>query len=115
MSKLFFDHLIEMGEITAILDVTGLNEKERTQLLKLVDKTMNHHILDEILSHLPVEHHKDFLEQLAHAPHDKKLLTRIKKLTPGNIEEAIRSRGKEVIKQIAKEIMNAKKTGGDAG
>jgi len=109
MSNVFYDHLVNIGEIMAIVDVTDLSQKEREELAELIDNTMHHHILDEILTHLPVEHHKPFLERLAHAPHDPGLLISAKELTTIDIEKAITKRAKAVKKELLGTIRSSKK------
>jgi len=37
---------------------------EFLQTLEVIDETVYHHVLDIILTHLPKEHHKSFLERL---------------------------------------------------
>lgn len=100
MNKIFYDHLVGIDEITALVD---------GDLVDLIDNTMHHHILDEILTHLPVEHHKMFLERLAHAPHDPELLIFIQKITVIDIEKAIKKRAKAVKKELLKEIKSSQK------
>lgn len=100
MSKIFYDHLVRVDEITALVD---------RDLALIIDNTMHHHILDEILTHLPVEHHKTFLERLAHAPHDPGLLIFIQEVTVIDIEDAIKKRAKVVKKDLLKEIKRAKR------
>lgn len=100
MNKLFYDHLVEIDELTALVD---------QELVDLIDNTMHHHILDEILTHLPVEHHKDFLERLAHAPGDRGLLIFIQELTVIDIEKAIKKRAGAVKKELLKDIKSSRK------
>lgn len=100
MNKIFYDHLIGIDELTALVD---------RELADLIDNTMHHHILDEILTHLPVEHHKLFLERLAQSPHDPGLLIFIQEVTVIDIEEAIRKRAKSVKKELLKEIKSSRK------
>lgn len=100
MNKIFYDHLVGIDEITALVD---------GDLVDLMDNTMHHHILDEILTHLPVEHHKAFLERLAHAPHDPGLLIFIQEVTVIDIEKAITKRANAVKKELLKTIRNSRK------
>ncbi|MBI4062621.1 hypothetical protein HY410_01745 [Candidatus Gottesmanbacteria bacterium] len=100
MNKIFYDHLVEIDELMALVD---------QELADLIDNTMHHHVLDEILTHLPVEHHKMFLERLAHAPHDPELLIFIQKVTVIDIEKAIKKRAKAVKKELLATIRSSKK------
>ena len=51
--------LYSYEEIIAQLD--GLNSEELAELVKIIDETLRHHILDLILTHLPHERHEEFL------------------------------------------------------
>ena len=95
MSKVFYDHLVGIENITALVD---------QDMADLIDNTMHHHILDEILTHLPVEHHKTFLERLAHAPHDPGILIFIQEVTVIDIEKAIKKRALERHQKLTKKI-----------
>ncbi|KKU95176.1 MAG: hypothetical protein UY27_C0025G0008 [Candidatus Gottesmanbacteria bacterium GW2011_GWA1_48_13] len=55
MAQLFYDHLIVIEEITAVLDEHTLTKEERAELLRLIDQTLHHEILDTIFTHLPKE------------------------------------------------------------
>lgn len=107
MSKLFYDHLIVIGEVATILD--GLDPKDRSEFLALIDETLHHHVLDVILTHLPKEHHDPFLERFHQAPHDKTLLTYLSEKTTVNIEDAITERVEEVKLQTLSAINRAKR------
>ncbi|KKR86418.1 MAG: hypothetical protein UU34_C0015G0013 [Candidatus Curtissbacteria bacterium GW2011_GWA1_41_11] len=100
MSKVFYDHLVGIENITALVD---------QDMADLIDNTMHHHILDEILTHLPVEHHKTFLERLAHAPHDPGILIFIQEVTVIDIEKAIKNRAKSVKKELLRDIKSSRK------
>ena len=100
MSKIFYDHLVGIDEITVLVD---------SDLALVIDNTMHHHILDEILTHLPVEHHKSFLEKLSHAPHDPGLLIFIQEVTVIDIEKAIKNRAKAVKKELLHTIRSSRK------
>ena len=104
MSKLFYDHLIIIEELIIILDRHGVSNAERKKLLSLIDETMNHHILDEILTHLPKEHHTEFLGKLVKHPNDIGLIPYLKGKTPVDIEKNILLRANKVKKELKKHI-----------
>ena len=107
MSKLFYDHLLIINEVSAELE--GLDPKERSDLLAIIDETLHNHVLDVILTHLPKEHHEAFLDRFHKAPHDKTLLTYLREKTTVNIEAAITKRVKEVKRQTLTAINRARK------
>jgi hypothetical protein len=100
MNKLFYDHLINLQKIQSKLDTYGLSEKEKKELLRIVDATIHHEVMNVILSHLPRKHHEEFLEQFTHHPHDKKHLTYLQEKIEVNIEGKILSVVEEVIAAV---------------
>lgn len=107
MSKLFYDHLLVIDEILVELD--GIDPKDRREFLTVIDETLHNHVLDVILTHLPREHHESFLDRFHKAPHDPELLSYIQKLTVIDIEKAIAERVKEVKLKTLVAIRRAKK------
>lgn len=109
MSKIFYDHLLVINEITAEFDRQGLDPKDRQEFLTVIDETLHNHVLDVILTHLPREHHESFLDRFHKAPHDPELLSYIQELTVVDIEKAIAERIKEVKLKTLVAIKRAKK------
>ncbi len=108
MAKLFYDHLIIIEEIVAVLDTHNLSPKDKQTFLELIDKTMHHHILDAILTHLPEEHHETFLKKLHGAPHDPNIMSFLKEHSSVDIEKEILKQANTVKKTLLKEIEKVK-------
>ena len=108
MSKIFYDHLIIIEEITLVLDKHNLNIKERQEILNYVDQSMHHHILDTILTHLPKHHHEQFLSKFHAVPHDTKLIEFIKEKVNIDIEKEILKVANKVKKEVIKLIKKSK-------
>ena len=104
MSKLFYDHLIVIEEVVAVLDEHKLSAKERAQILKLIDETLEHEILDAIFSYLPGEVHEEFLTKFHAAPHDPGLMQYLKDHAVVNIELAILDRVNKTKMKLLREI-----------
>ncbi|PIS08964.1 hypothetical protein COT75_03815 [Candidatus Beckwithbacteria bacterium CG10_big_fil_rev_8_21_14_0_10_34_10] len=100
MKKLFWDYLIEVEEIKVKLDKHGMVKEESYHLLKVAHDTFNLKILDEVLSYLPKEKHKEFLKELDEKPDNPKLLEVLKKEV-----EDIENKIKEVVKNVKQEIL----------
>lgn len=100
MSKIFYDHLIIIEEVIAVLDEHKLSPKERTELLQLMDQTLHHRILDVILTLLPKEHHETFLTRFHKAPHDPGLIPFLKERTNKDIEKVILSEANKTKKEL---------------
>lgn len=102
MSKIFYDHLIIIEEVIAVLDEHKMSPKERTELLQLMDQTLHHRILDVILTLLPKEHHETFLTRFHKAPHDAGLILFLKEHTTVNIEKKILTEANKTKKELIK-------------
>jgi hypothetical protein len=104
MSKLFYDHLIVIEEITAVLDAHKLEPEERAKILELMDATLQNEILDVIFTYLPREKHEEFLEKFHAAPHDRRLMQYLKDNSPINIELAILDRANKTKRKLLAEV-----------
>lgn len=107
MTKIFYDHLIEIEEITIKIDSHGIEAEEKKEILSLIDETLHQHTLKVILDNLPFSKHEEFLHQFHQNPIDLNLLEYLKKEIEVDIEEIIRSESKKVKQNILKEIENA--------
>ena len=104
MSKLFYDHLIVIEEVVAVLDEHKVKAKDKAKILTLVDQTLQHEILDAIFSYLPQEHHEDFMKMFHGAPHDMRLMEYLKDHTAINIELAILDRANKTKRKVLAEV-----------
>jgi uncharacterized protein YejL (UPF0352 family) len=104
MSKLFYDHLIVIEEVVAVLDEHKLKSGDRAKILELMDATLQHEILDAIFTYLPREKHEEFLEKFHRAPHDLTLMQYLKDNSPVNIELAILDRANKTKRKLLAEV-----------
>ena len=111
MSKLFYDHLIVIEEIVAVLDEHKLSLKDRAKILELMDATLQHEILDVIFSYLPREKHEEFLEKFHGAPHDPTLMQFLKNNSAVNIELAILGRANKTKRKLLRELTPPQRRG----
>lgn len=103
MTKLFWDHLIAIEEIEMKIDEHGLVKEEKFKLLQIVRQTFDAKILEGVLSNLPTEKHKHFLDKFHQAPHHPKLLEFLKEEVE-DIEEKISQLAKNLKKEILEEL-----------
>ena len=108
MAQLFYDHLIVIEEVVAVLDEHTLTRQERTELLQFIDEALHHEILDVILTHLPKEKHEIFLTRFHMAPHDAKLLEFLQEATSVDIEKEILKTANKVKRLALSSIKKAK-------
>lgn len=100
MSKLFYDHLIVIEEIIAVVG----NDKK---ILDLADQILQNEILDVILTYLPRDKHEEFLKKFHAAPHDMRLMQYLKDNSQVNIELAILDRANKTKRKLLKHLKNS--------
>lgn len=108
MTKIFYDHLVLIEELTVELE--NLDHESRREIVGLMDETLHHHVLDTILTHLPKEHHETFLNRFHRAPHDPQLLVFLKQYIVIDIENEIRKKAKKVKKDLLSTVKKSKHT-----
>ena len=104
MSKLFYDHLIVIEEVVAVIDEHKVNAKEKAKVLALIDTTLQHEILDAIFSYLPKAKHDEFLKMFHAAPHAPKLMEYLNDNCVVNIELAILDRANKTKRKLLAEV-----------
>lgn len=110
MTKIFYDHLTVIEEVTTELDLYKISPDEREELVRIVDETMHHRILDLILTHLPKDKHHTFLTGFHQNPQDLKHLEFLRREISAEIDQKIKEEAKKVKQEILAEIKRARKT-----
>lgn len=67
--KHFYTHLIEISDITIELANMDLTPEERVHLLSLIDANIHSAVVNTVLSELPEEEKKEFLQNLTTNDH----------------------------------------------
>jgi hypothetical protein len=106
--KFFYQKYIVIENLIAELDTMDLSKEERQHLASLIDSSLHHAILDEILSNLSEEDKKLFLHQLNKNPDDDKLVDFLKEKID-NIEDRINKVSEGLIQEMHQDIKEAKK------
>ncbi len=102
MSKLFFDHLLDLKEVDKQIKKVAKTPEEREELWGLIDEIVHHKVMGCVLDNLPREHHEEFLGIFDASPHDEDLLfTYLRKKVGDNIESLI----KQEIGGLASELL----------
>lgn len=105
MSKLFFDHLLEMEKLDKRIKKVAKTPEEREELWALIDEIVHHKVMGCILDKLPRDNHKEFLEMFHAHPHDEEYLFKYLKEKVGeNIEELIKQEIGGIAADILEEI-----------
>lgn len=96
----FYRKLIKIDELKNLLENKGLALEEKEELLILTKDILHHRVIETVLTHLPEEHHQEFLTTFAEKPHDKGILGFLKEKVE-DIEEKI----VQVIEKVKAEIL----------
>lgn len=102
MAHIFYDIHIHLEEIEIELDKLGLSHEEREDLEHLIEEMVHHRVLDRILTHLPRQHHAEFLDRFHRAPYDEGLI----KYLDERIEKSVEEHVKEEMEILKKEILS---------
>jgi hypothetical protein len=90
MSKIFYDHLIDLSAVEKEIKKNIKDPEERAEIYQLVDEIVHHRIVGCILDELPTSHHKEFLTKLSERPHDDSIFLYLKEKLSVDIEHFIR-------------------------
>jgi transcriptional regulator of NAD metabolism len=104
MSKLFFDHLINLDDVEIEIKKVTKTQEEREELWQIVDEIIQHRILGCILDNLPEKYHEEFLEKFHDAPYDLGILAFLVEKIGENIEEIIKQEIGGLVYELLVEI-----------
>jgi hypothetical protein len=107
MKHHFYSHLVEIDTVVTELEVLDLNAEEKHELVKIMETTIHHVVLNTVLSELSEEDKKQFLDHLAGNNHSElwKLLT---EKVP-EVHEKIKKSVHKVKKEMSEDIMETHK------
>lgn len=103
MSKLFFDHLLELKEIDKKIKQIAKSADEREELWGLVDEIIHHKVMGCILDSLSPDHHDEFLHLYHTSPHDTDRIFGYLKVKIGSSAEELI---KKEIESLSNELVN---------
>lgn len=90
MSKIFYDHLINLDKVEKKIKKITLREEEKQELWDIVDEIVHHKVFGCIMDNLPDEHHEDFLDKFQKAPYDEGLVDYLSERIGKNFDELIK-------------------------
>ena len=105
MSKVFFDHLVNIDSLAVVIKENVETAEEREELWNLVDEIIHHQVMGCIFDYLPQAHHAEFVEKLAEAPYDESLISYLNGKIKTNIEEQIQYEVQKIIDEIIQELL----------
>lgn len=90
MSKIFYDHLIDLSHVEKEIKKHVKDPAEREELYHLIDEIVHHRVVGCILDKLPETHHKEFLTRFSTKPHDTNILKYLSDKVAVDVEYFIR-------------------------
>ena len=104
--KHFYSHIVDTSILTLELADMDFSQTERLELIALVDSNLHQVVLDAVLSELPEEDKKVFLNHLHINDHDQ--IWKFLNSKTKNIEEKIKIAAEELKKELHKDIKEAR-------
>lgn len=106
MNKHFFSHLLEVDDLHAELENLEMTDEEKIHVIKLIDESIHHTILDAILSELSEDDKKAFLSHLDSDNHDK--IWEFVNNKIDNIEDKIKKAAEDIKKELHHDLKSTK-------
>ncbi len=104
MSKIFYDHILELEELERAINGAVESHEEKIELWKIVDEMIHHNVFGCLLDNLPREHHEEFLDKFYQRPYDDSLIEYLNERIQSQVEELIKSEVKKLTSEILEEI-----------
>lgn len=104
---MFYLKLIETNILIQELETLNLKPEEKAHLTSLIDSSLHHVIIDEVLSSLSKEDKKAFLKLLATEKNHDKILEFLNSKVEG-IEKKIKSVADDLVVQLHEDIKSVK-------
>lgn len=102
MKQQFYTHLIEIESVTSELDKLDLSEEQKIHLTGLIDSSLHHTILDAVLSELPPQDKRVFLNHLQDGDHSK--IWKFLNEKVDNIEDKIKKTADDLKEELKKDL-----------
>lgn len=104
----FYTKIITIETLIAELHDLDLSDGERHHLASLVDSSLHHVILDEILSQLTPTDKKAFIHRLKTNPEEPEIMEFLNEKIEG-VEEKIKKVADELVLEMHRDIREAKR------
>ena len=106
--RFFYEKFIVIENLTEELHSLDLTEEEKHHLSGLIDGSLHHVILDEILSNLSAEDKKVFLSKMKQDPQSEELLEFLNQKID-KLEERINKVSQQLVEELHADVKEAKK------
>lgn len=106
--KVWYQKIITIEPILQELNDMNLSDEERAHLSQLLDSSLHHAILDEILSNLKEEDKKLFLKMLHEDPENEKLVKFLNEKID-HIDDRVKKVADDLVAEMHQEVKEAKR------
>ncbi len=111
MKQRFYSHIVELDTLIVELEEVGFEEHEKDHLVRLVDSSIYHKVMDAIMSEMNDTDKIIFLEFLSRDDHTKVWEHLHKKVE--NIEDKIKLAADELKAELQKDLADVKAKASD--
>src|SRR3989344_1848923 len=101
MSKIFYDHLIDLSDVEKAVKKNIKNPEAREEVYHLIDEIVHHRVVGCILDNLPEHHHEEFIDHVTKRPHDEGILDFLREKVVNDLETFL----KEEVLLLSTELM----------
>lgn len=110
MSKVFYDHLLELEKIDKQIKKIAKTKEEREEIWSIIDEIVHHKAIGCVLDKLPRENHDEFLEMFHSSPHDEdRIFGYLKEKVGNNVEEILKLELGNLAFELLQEIAPSRK------
>ena len=107
MSKVFYDHLIDLTGVEKEIKKAVPDPEVREEMIHLIDEIVHHRTVGCILNRLPESNHKEFIHHISDRPHDESVFEYLKGKLGTDIQDFLRSElsmlGEELLEMVQTE------------
>ena len=101
MSKIFYDHLIDLSKVEKRVKKIAKTPEEREEIYQLIDEIIHHRMVGCILHELPPKDHQEFLCKFCNQPGSDGLMDYLKEHIKRDISKFL----KKEIHNLAIELL----------
>lgn len=105
MSKLFFDHWLDLSKLEKEIKKVAQTSEEKIELWGIVDEIIHHRVMGCVLEHLPKDHHGEFMQKYLKAPNDEKLIEYLQNKIQKDVGDVIRGAISLAVVEVMSEIL----------
>lgn len=113
MSKLFYDHLVDLSEVEKVIKKNVKDKGAQEELFGLIDEIVHHRVVGCILDNLPEHHHEEFIDHVSKRPHDEGILDFLREHVVTDLEtflmNEVHTLSSELLFLISEETNSSKK------